>query len=107
MIPPLPLARILPLISVPLLLPVPAPAQQQKLRIAWEGENPPFSMINSSGEIEGFDVEIARALCQKMGVEGEVAAQDWDGIIPALLARKYDAIVASLSVTQDRKKVVA
>jgi lysine-arginine-ornithine-binding protein len=107
MIPPLRLARILALICVALLLPVAAPAQQQKLRIASEGANPPFSMINSSGEIEGFDVEIARALCQKMGVECEVAAQDWDGIIPALLARKYDAIVASLSVTQDRKKVVA
>src|SRR5258706_14087632 len=103
MIPPLPLARILPLISVPLLLPLAAPAQQQKLRIASEGANPPFSMINSSGEIEGFDVEIARALCQKMGVECEVAAQDWDGIIPALLPRNSDATRAALSQPQDRQ----
>jgi len=82
-------------------------AQQLKLRIATEGANPPFSTINSSGELEGFDVEIARALCAKMGAECEIAAQDWDGIIPALLARKYDAIIASLSVTEDRKNVVA
>ncbi len=81
--------------------------QSLKLRIATEGANPPFSTINSSGEVEGFDVDIARALCAKMNAECEIAAQDWDGIIPALLAHKYDAIVASLNVTEDRKKVVA
>jgi polar amino acid transport system substrate-binding protein len=84
-----------------------APAQQLKLRIASEGTNPPFSIINASGELEGFDIDIARALCEKMQAECEIAAQDWDGIIPALLARKYDAIVASLNVTEDRKNVVA
>ncbi|MGA7327299.1 MAG: transporter substrate-binding domain-containing protein, partial [Rhodomicrobium sp.] len=82
-------------------------AQQQTLRIATEGANPPFSTINSSGELEGFDVDIAHALCTKMGAECELRAQDWDGIIPALLARKYDAIIASMNVTEDRKSVVA
>lgn len=82
-------------------------AQLQNVRIATEGANPPFSTINSSGELEGFDVDIAHALCTKMGAECELRAQDWDGIIPALLARKYDAIIASMNVTEDRKKVVA
>ncbi len=99
--------RILALIFAILLLPLASPAQQLKLRIASEGTNPPFSVINSSGELEGFDIDIARALCAKMQADCEIAAQDWDGIIPALLARKYDAIVASLNVTEDRKKVVA
>ncbi len=90
-----------------LLCPFAAAAQQLKLRIATEGANPPFSTIDSSGALEGFDVDIARALCTKMNADCEIAAQDWDGIVPALLARKYDAIVASLNVTEDRKKVVA
>ena len=87
--------RIVALICALLALSFAAPAQQQKLRIASEGTNPPFSIINSGGEVEGFDVDIARALCTKMQAECEIAAQDWDGIIPALLARKYDAIIAS------------
>lgn len=82
-------------------------AQQPKLKIATEGANPPFSTSNSNGELQGFDVEIARALCAKMNAECDLAAQDWDGIIPALLSKKYDAVVASLNVTEDRKKVVA
>jgi lysine-arginine-ornithine-binding protein len=101
------LRRIFALICAALILPLAAPAEQLKLRIASEGANPPFSTINSNGEIQGFDIDIARALCAKMEADCEIAAQDWDGIIPALLARKYDAIVASLNVTEDRKKVVA
>ncbi len=99
--------RIVALVCLALLLPLAAPAQQRKLRIASEGTNPPFSVINAKGELEGFDIDIARALCAKMGADCEIVAQDWDGIIPALLAKKYDAVVASLNVTEDRQKVVA
>ena len=99
--------RILMLLPAALLWALAANADPVKIRIATEGANPPFSTINSSGTLEGFDVDIAKALCAKMGAECEIAAQDWDGIIPALLARKYDAIVASLNVTADRKNVVA
>jgi len=101
------ISRIVALLCAILILSVAASAQALKLRIASEGTNPPFSVINSSGELEGFDIDIARALCAKMQTDCEIVAQDWDGIIPALLARKYDAIVASLNVTEDRKKVVA
>ena len=99
--------RMFALVLAALLLPAVAHAQQLKLRIATEGTNPPFSSIDSGGQLQGFDVDIARALCENMKADCEIADQDWDGIIPALLARKYDAIAASLNVTEDRKNVVA
>ena len=89
------------------LAPLAALADQPKLRIASEGTNPPFSTIDSSGKLEGFDIDIATALCAQMAAECEIVAQDWDGIVPALLAHKYDAIAASMNVTADRAKVVA
>ncbi len=99
--------RIMLFLPAALLWALAANADPSKIRIATEGANPPFSTIDSNGTLDGFDVDIAKALCARMGAECEIAAQDWDGIIPALLARKYDAIVASLNVTADRKNVVA
>ena len=78
----------------------------ETLRIGVEGAYPPFSLVNKDGKLEGFDIEIAEALCADMGVECKLIKQDWDGIIPALIAKKFDAIVASMSITEERLEKV-
>jgi polar amino acid transport system substrate-binding protein len=76
------------------------------VRIAMDATYPPFESLDPSGNIVGFDKDIADALCAQMKVTCEFTNQAWDGIIPGLLANKYDAILSSMSITEERKQQI-
>lgn len=76
------------------------------MKICVEGAYPPFSQTEADGTVTGFDIDIANAVCDDMGKSCEMVKVDWDGIIPALLEKKCDAIIASMSITPERQEVV-
>ncbi len=93
-----------------LLVSVPAGLAQTKewktVRVGTEGAYPPFNNLNARGELEGFEIDYGKALCEKVKLTCTFVAQDWDGIIPALLAGKYDVIIAGMSMTDERRRRV-
>lgn len=76
------------------------------MRIAMSGAYPPFNFVNEQNEVVGFDPSIGAEIARRMGVKAEIVTTAWDGIIGGLLANKYDAIVGSMSITEERDKVV-
>ncbi|MGF1528111.1 MAG: ABC transporter substrate-binding protein [Candidatus Competibacterales bacterium] len=79
---------------------------RERLRIGTEAAYPPFAYVDEQGEMQGFDIDITKALCDVLEVECTLINQNFDGLIPALRARKFDAVVASMSITEERKKSV-
>lgn len=79
---------------------------EKALKIGVEGAYPPFNEVDKEGNLVGFDVDIALALCAEMKRECELIQIDWDGLIPALKGRKIDAIAASMSATPERRKSI-
>ena len=76
------------------------------LRVGVEGAYPPFSWKESDGTLKGFDIDFAHEVCKRLGKECVLVEQEWDGMIPALLAKKFDTIIASMSITEERKKKI-
>jgi len=97
------------LLSLAAALALPATSQAQapgwaKVRVGVEGNYPPFSKMGADGKLAGFDIDIALALCAQMKADCTLVQQEWDGMMPALNARKFDMIVASMTITDERKK---
>ena len=77
-----------------------------KIKIGTEGAYPPWNSKDASGKLIGFEVELANWLCIYMKADCTVVEQDWDGMIPALVMKKFDAIMAGMSITDERLKVI-
>ena len=82
-------------------------AAQERLRIGVDPTYPPFSDVDDANRLVGFDIDIALALCARMEAECTFVRQEWEGLIPELLAGSFDAIVSSMSITEKRRRLVA
>jgi len=78
-----------------------------KIKIGTEGAYPPWNSKDASGKLIGFEVELAYTLCRYIGEQCVIVEQDWDGMIPALIMRKFDAIMAGMSITAERQKAIS
>ena len=81
-------------------------AAAETLRVGTECTYHPFNFRDADGTLKGYDIDVAKAVAQHIGAEVEFVCQKWDGMIPALLANKFDLIVASMSITDKRKEKI-
>lgn len=84
-----------------------AAAQEKSITIATEGAYAPWNFSGPNGKLDGFEIDLAKVLCERMKVKCQIVAQNWDGIIPSLVAKKYDVIMAAMSVTPKRQEVIS
>lgn len=78
-----------------------------ELRVGLEAGYMPFEMLDKSGQLIGFDVDLARLMARKLGVKLTLVNQSWDGIIPALLTDKFDVLMGGMTITEERARRVA
>jgi octopine/nopaline transport system substrate-binding protein len=76
------------------------------IRIGTEGAYAPWNFSEAGGKLAGFEIDLANELCKRMKAECTIVAQDWDGIIPALQASKYDVIMAAMNITDKRLETI-
>jgi polar amino acid transport system substrate-binding protein len=82
-------------------------ASAETLRVGMECTYAPFNYKTADGELAGYDVDVAKGISKIIGADFEYVCQEWDGMIPALLANKFDLIIASMSITDKRMKKIA
>ena len=83
-----------------------AAKEWKKVRVATEGAYPPWNATDPSGKLYGFDIDVINEVCKRSGLECEITAHAWKGIIPGLTAGKYDCIIAGMQTTHKRLKVI-
>lgn len=88
------------------LMMVSAFAQEKELKVAIDPTYEPFTFKTADGKPTGFDVDIANAICAQTKRKCVFVEQVWDGMIPGLIAKKYDTIISSMSITEERLKKV-
>ena len=81
-------------------------ASAETLRVGMECTYAPFNYKTADGELAGYDVDVAKGVAEIIGADFEYVCQEWDGMIPALLANKFDLIIASMSITDKRKEKI-
>jgi octopine/nopaline transport system substrate-binding protein len=81
-------------------------AQEKTVKIATEGAYAPWNFTGAGGKLEGFEIDLANDLCARMKVKCEIVSQDFEGVIPALNAKKFDAIMAGMNITDKRLEVI-
>ncbi|MBW1697810.1 MAG: transporter substrate-binding domain-containing protein [Deltaproteobacteria bacterium] len=97
---------IIMLIVITFALPV-AAKDYRHIKIATEGAYAPYNFKDAGGNLVGFEIDLAADLCKRMGIKCSIVEQAWDGIIPSLVAGKYDAIMAGMSIKAKREKVIS
>ena len=75
-------------------------AAQDVVRIGTEGAYAPWNFVDDSGELAGFEIDLANAICEHAGLTCEIVQNEWDSIIPNLVAGNYDLIMAGMSITE-------
>ncbi|KFX69333.1 ABC transporter substrate-binding protein [Pseudomonas taeanensis MS-3] len=93
-------------LALSVLSPLTMAEEAKPLRIGIEAAYPPFAFKTPEGNITGFDYDIGNALCEEMKVKCKWIEQEFDGLIPALKVRKFDAVLSSMTITEDRLKSV-
>lgn len=78
-----------------------------KLSVALSGVFPPFSFVDENNKVVGFDVDIGSEIARRLKVEPEIVTTQWDGIIAGLVTGRYDTIVGSMGITEERKKAIS
>ena len=79
---------------------------QDVVRLGTEGAYPPWNFLNDAGEVDGFERELGDELCRRADLTCEWVTNDWDSIIPNLVSGNYDAIIAGMSITDERDEVI-
>lgn len=79
---------------------------QETVRIATEGAYAPWNFLNDAGQPAGYEIDLGNAICEKAGLTCEFLINDWDSIIPNLLAGNFDLIMAGMSITQERLETI-